>query len=92
MVHRMIGGVVVLAWLWMVCHLGHWAPSLGVAASSGIGRAGRGAILLIFPGFFASRFSPSSGLTSEPLLGVGFWRFFGYFALLVSWGLLQLFR
>ena len=102
MIHRMIGGVVVLAWLWMVCHLQRWAPALDVAASSRIGRAGGGAgyvlflpllaaALLIFPDFFVDRFSPSSELTNEPLLGAGFWRFFGYFALLVSWGLLQLF-
>ncbi|GGY19156.1 hypothetical protein GCM10008098_09240 [Rhodanobacter panaciterrae] len=103
MIHRMIGGVVVLAWLWMVCHLQRWAPALDVAASSSIGRAGSGAdyvlflpllaaTLLIFPDFFVDRFSPSSELTNEPLLGAGFWRFFGYFALLVSWALLQLFR
>lgn len=103
MIHRMIGGAVVLAWLWMVSHLRSWAPVLDTAASSGFGRAGSGAgyvlllpllasALLIFPDFFVDRFSPSSELTNEPLLGVGFWRFFGYFALLVSWGLLQLFR
>ncbi len=103
MIHRMVGGVVVLAWLWMVCHMQRWAPGLDVAASSSIWRAGRGAgyvlflpllaaALLIFPDFFVERFSPSSELTNEPLLGAGFWRFFGYFALLVSWGLLELFR
>ncbi|MES2313171.1 MAG: hypothetical protein V4566_12845 [Pseudomonadota bacterium] len=103
MIHRMIGGAVVLAWLWMVRHLRSWAPGLDIAASSSFGRAGSGAdyvlllpllaaALLIFPDFFVDRFSPSSELTNEPLLGAGFWRFFGYFALLVSWGLLQLFR
>jgi hypothetical protein len=103
MVHRLIGGMVVLGWLWVVCHLGQWAPGLALAASSGIGRSGRGAIyvlgmpllgaaLLIFPGLFADRFSPSSRMTGEPVLGIGFWRICGYFALLVSWGLLQLFR
>lgn len=103
MVHRLIGGIVVLGWLWLVCHLGRWAPGLGLAASSGIGRSGSGALyvllmpllgaaLLIFPGFFADRFSPASRMTGEPVLGAGFWRVFGYFALLASWGLLQLFR
>ncbi len=103
MIHRMVGGVAVLAWLWMVCHMQRWVPGLDVAASSSIWRAGRGAgyvlflpllaaVLLIFPDFFVDRFSPSSELTNEPLLGAGFWRFFGYFALLVSWALLQLFR
>lgn len=103
MIHRMIGGAVVLAWFWMVCHLQRWAPGLSIAASSSIWRAGSGAdyvlflpllaaALLIFPDFFVDRFSPSSELANEPLLGAGFWRFFGYFALLVSWGLLQLFR
>jgi len=106
MVHRIIGGVVLLMWLWMVCHLRHWVPNLVVAAPSGIiSYAGRGggvdyvllmpllaAALLIFPEFFVDHFSPSSGMTNEPLLGAGFWRIFGYFALLVSWGLLQLFR
>lgn len=103
MVHRVIGGVVVLIWLWMMCHLQRRAPGLAVAASSSISRAGSGAFyvlllpliaaaLLVFPEFFVNRFSPSSEMTNEPLLGAGFWRLFGYFALLVSWGLLQLFR
>lgn len=106
MVHRMIGGMVVLLWLWMVCHLHRWVPSLMVTTPSGIisyGGHGGGAeyvlfmplfaaFLLIFPNFFVSRFSPRSKMTSEPLLGPGFWRFFGYFAFLVSWGLLRLFR
>lgn len=106
MIHRMIGIVVMLIWLWVVCHIHHLAPGLEVAASSDISLyAGRGggafyvllmpllaAALLIFPNFFVGHFSPSSGMTNEPLLGAGFWRFFGYFALSVSWGLLQLFR
>jgi hypothetical protein len=106
MVHRVIGGIVLLLWLWMVCHLHRWVPNLVEAAPSGIiSYAGHGggadyvllmpllaAFLLIFPDFFANRFGLSSEMTNEPLLGVGFWRFVGYFALLVSWGLLQLFR
>jgi len=106
MVHRLIGGVVVLMWLWMLCHTQRSFPGLQIAASADYKiYAGRGggafyvlllpllaAALLIFPDFFVNRFSPSSELTNEPLLGAGFWRFFGYFALLVSWGLLQLFR
>lgn len=106
MVHRVVGVVVVLIWLWMVCHMRHLAPSLNVAASSDISLyAGHGggvfyillmpllaATLLIFPNFFVEHFSPSSEMTNEPLFGAGFWRFFGYFALVVSWGLLQLFR
>ena len=103
MIHRLIGCAVVLVWLWMVCHLSQMAPNLAVAGSSGISRAGRGAFyvllmpllaaaLLIFPGFFADRFSPVSSMTGEQLLGAGVWRFFGYFALLVSWGLWALFR
>jgi hypothetical protein len=106
MFHRMIGVVVVLIWLWMVIHMHHLVPSLDAAASADISLyAGRGggafyvllmpllaAALLIFPNFFVDHFSPSSEMTNEPLLGASFWRFFGYFALLVSWGLLQLFR
>jgi hypothetical protein len=103
MIHRLIGCAVVLVWLWMVCHLSQVVPSLGVAESSGIARAGRGAMyvllmpllaatLLIFPDFLAGRFSPVSRMTGEPLLEAGIWRFFGYFALLVSWGLWELFR
>jgi hypothetical protein len=106
MVHRMIGGVVVLMWLWMVSHMHYWVPSLEVAASSDISLyAGRGggvfyvmlmpllaAALLMFPGLFVDHFSPSSEMTNEPLLGAGFWRLCGYFTLLVSWGLLHLFR
>jgi hypothetical protein len=103
MIHRVIGVLVVLVWWWMICHLHQSVPDLGAAASSGISRAGRGAFyvlcipllaaaLLIFPDFFVNRFSPSSQMTNKPLLGTGFWRFFGYFALLVSWGVLQLFR
>ncbi|MFC5526713.1 hypothetical protein ACFPPA_13310 [Rhodanobacter ginsengisoli] len=106
MVHRMIGVVVLMAWLWMVLHMQSLAPGLDVAASSNITLyAGRGggvfyvslipllaAALLIFPDFFAGHFSPSSEMTNEPLLGAGFWRLSGYFALLVSWGLLHLFR
>lgn len=106
MVHRMIGVVVLLTWLWIVFHLHHLVPGLDIAASSDISLyAGRGggafyvllipllaAALLIFPDFFAGHFSPSSEMTNEPLLGAGFWRLFGYFALLVSWVLLRLFR
>lgn len=93
MVHRVIGGVVVLIWLWMGCHMHHWVPSLGVAASSDISLyAGRGggvfyvllmpllaATLLIFPDFFVDHFSPSSEMTNEPLLEASFWRLCGYF-------------
>jgi hypothetical protein len=103
MLHRFVGCAVVLVWLWMVFHLSQVEPDLAVAGGSGIARAGRGALyvllmpllaasLLIFPDFFADRFSPVSGMTGEPLLGTGIWRFFGYFALLVSWGLWELFR
>jgi len=103
MVHRTIGGVVVLLWLGMLVHLRRWLPGLDLAASSSIWRAGRGAFYvefmpllaaaqLIFPEYFARRFSPSSPMTGEPVLGAGFWRISGYFALLVSWALLQLFR
>ncbi|SFS18860.1 hypothetical protein SAMN05216570_3835 [Dyella sp. OK004] len=103
MIHRIIGGMVLVAWLWLVFHLHRLTPALEVSASSGIYRAGRGAVyvliapllsaaLLIFPDFFANRFSPSSEMTGEPLLGTGVWRFFGYFGVLVSWGLVELFR
>ncbi|WP_404541496.1 hypothetical protein [Dyella agri] len=50
------------------------------------------AALLIYPEYFVDRFSPISSLTGDPLLGVGVWRFFGYFVLLISWGLIELFR
>jgi hypothetical protein len=103
MIHRLIGLAVVLTWLWMVCHLSQVVPNLAVAEASSNSRAGRGAIyvllmplvaaaLLIFPNFFADRFSPVSGMTGEQLFGAGIWRFLGYFALLVSWGLWELFR
>lgn len=106
MVHRLIGSGVMLVWLWMICHMHRWVPSLEVAASSDISLyAGRGggvfyvllmpllaATLLIFPDFFVDHFSPSSKMINEPLLGAGFWRLCGYFTLLVSWGLLRLFR
>ncbi|MFC5740512.1 hypothetical protein [Dyella tabacisoli] len=103
MIHRLLGCTVVLVWLWTVYHLSQVMPGLHSAESSGVYRAGRGAIyvlglpllaaaLLIFPDFFEDRFSPVSRMTGEALLSVGVWRFFGYFALLVSWGLWELFR
>jgi hypothetical protein len=103
MIHRLIGCAVVLAWLWMVCHLSQVVPNLAVAEASRISRAGSGAMyvllmpllaaaLLIFPNFFADRFSPVSSMTGEQLFGAGIWRLLGYFALLVSWGLWELFR
>ncbi len=103
MVHRVIGGIVVLLWLGMMIHLHRWVPGLDAAASSNVWRANDGAFyvefmpllgaaLLIYPEYFVEQFSPSSEMTGEPLLDAGFWRFLGYFALLVSWALLQLFR
>ena len=50
------------------------------------------AALLIFPDFFADRFSPVSPVTGEPLLSPGVWRLFGYLSLLVAWGLWAIFR
>ncbi|TCI11399.1 hypothetical protein EZM97_15670 [Dyella soli] len=103
MIHRLIGSAVVVAWLWLTFHLGLLIPNLDAAASSSVYRAGSGAMyvlglpvaaaaLLIYPEYFVDRFSPVSGLTGEPLLGVGVWRLLGYVALLISWGLLELFR
>jgi hypothetical protein len=103
MIHRIFGVVTVLIWLWLICHLHSWFPGLELAASSGVGRAGSGFIyvmlmpllavaLLVFPDFFADRFSPLSVMTGEPLLGAGFWQLCGYFVLLVSWGLFEVFR
>lgn len=102
MAHRIVGFVVVLGWLWLVLHLGHYAPQLVMAADHRMGRSGRGvlivllmpllaAALLIAPGFFARRFSPYSHMTGEPVLDIGLWRVAGYVALLVSWGLWSLF-
>jgi hypothetical protein len=51
------------------------------------------AALIGFPKFFADRFSPKSGgISNDPILDEGFWRLMGYFGLIVSLGLLALFR